>query len=193
MNCAIKIEPLLSGDQQKKDDWLLIQRVLIFSDQQAFAALMRRYQMGVRRVLSRFNRLENVTLDDLLQETFIRAFISISHFNYQAKFSTWLYRIAFNLAVDYSRKKTIDKCDLEFAESVAEYPINNWELQTDLCRAMQSLSEQQKIAVTLCLSEGYSHIEAAQKMGLPLGTVKTHVSRAKKILQREMMHWQFTV
>lgn len=185
MNCAVSVfTPAVQGDME------LIQQVILFSNQQAFAELMLRYQSGVRRVLSRFNRLEGVTLDDLLQETFIKAFLSISHFNYQAKFSTWLYRIAFNLAVDYSRKKTIDKCDLELAENVAEYPVVNWELKTDLQKAMQFLNEQQKTAVYLCLSEGYSHVEAAQKMGVPLGTVKTHVSRAKKILQREMTHWR---
>jgi RNA polymerase sigma factor (sigma-70 family) len=186
MNCVVSVfNPAVQGDME------LIQQVVVFSDQQAFAELMQRHQSGVRRVLSRFNRLEGVTLDDLLQETFIKAFISISHFNYQAKFSTWLYRIAFNLAVDYSRKKTIDKCDLELAESIAENPIVNWELKTDLQKAMQFLNEQQKTAIYLCLSEGYSHVEAARKMGVPLGTVKTHVSRAKKILQQKMIHWQF--
>lgn len=189
MNCALRLQPLLSGDKQKDVEWMLIQRVVFFADQKAFAELTQPYQSGLKRMLTRFKFLDVGAIEDLVQDTFLRVYFSLAGFNAQSRFSTWMYRIAYNLAIDYSRKKVISKCELEFAENVAEYPLMNWELKNDLQIAMNQLTEQQKIAVDLCLSQGYSHLEASKKMGLPLGTVKTHVLRARKILQRELIHW----
>lgn len=190
MNCALKIQPLLSGDRQKDDEWLLIQRAVFFSDQHAFAALMTRYQAGIKRMFTRFKTLDAAIIDDLTQETFLRAHLSLASFNAQARFSTWLYRIAFNLGVDYLRKKRIDTCSIEWiADIEGDEQLHYWELQRDIGLAMDSLSPVQQQAVLLCFTEGYSHSEAADKMQLPLGTIKTHILRAKKLLEKRMKPW----
>jgi RNA polymerase sigma factor (sigma-70 family) len=190
MNCAIQIQPLLSGDPQKDDDWLLIQRVVFFSDHNAFADLMRRYQSGIKRMFTRFKTLDSAIIDDLTQETFIRAHLSLGSFNAQSRFSTWLYRIAFNLGVDYLRKKRIDTCSIEWVDDIpGDEEFIYWELQRDMNLAMKLLSPVQQHVVLLCFNEGYSHSEAAEKMQLPIGTIKTHIMRAKKLLEKRMKPW----
>lgn len=190
MNCALTIPPLLSGDQQKDHDWGLIQRVVFFSDQHAFADLMRRYQAGIKRMMSRFKQLDTASIDDLTQETFLRAYFSLSTFNAQSRFSTWLYRIAFNLVVDQLRKKRLETCSIEWIMDLAgDDELAQWELQRDIKMAMDLLSPVQQQLVILCFAEGYSHTEAADKMQLPLGTVKTHIMRAKKLLEKPMKPW----
>jgi RNA polymerase sigma factor (sigma-70 family) len=193
MNCAIKLQPLLSGNQQKDDEWKLIQRVVFFADQNAFAVLAANYQPGLKRMLTRFKSLDAAIIEDLVQETFLRAYLSLAGFNAQSRFSTWLYRIAYNLAIDHFRKKRIATCSMEYSEElVAKDHLNGWELQRDFALAMKQLSLAQQQAVLLCYAEGYSHSEAADKLQLPLGTVKTHIMRAKKILEKTMKHWMVT-
>ncbi len=190
MNCAIKLQPLLSGNQQKDDEWVLIQRVILFADQQAFANLIYPYQSSLKRMLGRFRSLDAVTIEDLSQETFLRAYLSLAGFNAKSRFSTWLYRIAYNLAIDHFRKKRIQTCSIEHSEYLAgEDNFVGWELQRDLALAMEQLSKTQQQAVLLCYAEGYSHSEAAEKLALPLGTIKTHIMRAKKILEKSMKPW----
>lgn len=189
MNCVFTIPSLLSGDQQKDADWLLIQRVLLFADQKAFSELMINHQAGVRRILSRF-KLDAATVDDLLQEIFLRAYLSLGSYTAKARFSTWLYRIAFNLAVDKLRKKTIDYCSLDELHDIAgDADLDHWEFQRDIGQAMQALNPEQATAVIMCFIQGYSHTEVADKMQMPLGTVKTHIMRAKKILAKQMNPW----
>lgn len=190
MNCAIQLQPLLSGNPQKDEEWLLIQRVVFFADQRAFSELTLAYQPGLKRMLMRFNSLDLSTVEDLLQETFLRAYLSLAGFNAQARFSTWLYRIAYNLAIDHFRKKRIATCSIDHSEDLASADdLSQWELQRDLALAMKELSSAQQQAVLLCYAEGYSHTEAADKLQLPLGTVKTHIMRAKKILEKAMNPW----
>jgi RNA polymerase sigma-70 factor (ECF subfamily) len=190
MNCAIQLQPLLSGNQQKDKEWLLIQRVVFFADQEAFSDLTVAYQSGIKRMLMRFKSLDLATVEDLQQETFLRAYLSLAGFNAQSRFSTWLYRIAYNLAIDHFRKKRIQTCSIEHSEDLTgEDNFIEWELQRDFKLAMTQLSAAQQQAVLLCYAEGYSHSEAAEKLELPLGTVKTHIMRAKKILEKTMKPW----
>lgn len=190
MNCAIQLQPLLSGNHQKDEEWLLIQKVIFFADQKAFADLTRPYQSGIKRMLLRFKSLDLAMAEDLLQETFLRAYLSLASFNAQSRFSTWLYRIAYNLAVDHFRKKRIQICSMEYSDDMlGEDNLSEWELRRDLALAMKQLSLVQQQALLLCYAEGYSHTQAADKLKMPLGTVKTHIMRAKKILGKTMKPW----
>ena len=169
----------------------LVERVLATKDQQAFTRLVLRHQLVVRGLLARCCRRDRHSIDDLVQETFLRAYLSLSSFRREAKFSTWLYRIAFNAVTDKFRRKTINYCDLESVADVASqcrYLIQA-DLRGDLGKAMENISDAQKIAIRLCLEEGYSHADAALAMKVPLGTVKTHVARGKANLQELLAHW----
>lgn len=172
-------------------DNVLVERALTLNDQQAFANLVLRHQLVVRSMLSRCCRRDQHAIDDLVQETFLRAYLSLASFRKEAKFSTWLYRIAFNLVADKFRRKSLDYCDLD---SIQEYSdtckhLSQSDLRDDLAKAMAAISEPQKIAVRLCLEEGYSHADAAVAMNMPLGTVKSHISRGRAQLQQLLEHW----
>ncbi|WP_189418615.1 RNA polymerase sigma factor [Cellvibrio zantedeschiae] len=172
-------------------DAVLVERTLKLNDQQAFARLMLRHQLVVRSLLARCCRNDRHAVDDLVQETFLRAYLSLSSFRSEAKFSTWLYRIAFNLVADKFRRKSLDYCDLDSIQGIADNCklLSQSDLRGDLVKALDKISEQQKIAVRLCLEEGYTHADAAEAMNLPLGTVKSHVSRGRAQLQQLLVHW----
>jgi len=172
-------------------DAVLVERTLAFNDQQAFTHLVLRHQLLVRNLLMRCCRQDRHSVEDLVQETFLRAYLSLANFRREAKFSTWLYRIAFNLVADKFRKKSLDYCNLDEIQSVAGSCklLSQSDLRGDLAKALDNISEQQKIAVRLCLEEGYSHADAAAFMNIPLGTVKSHVSRGRAQLQQLLAHW----
>jgi len=173
-------------------DAVLVERVVEGKDQHAFTQLVMRHQLVVRSVLARSCRRDAHAIDDLVQETFLRAYLSLASFRQEAAFSTWLYRIAFNVVTDKFRRKTLDYCDIESIEELASQckHIQQSELRGDLAKAMNSISEPQKIAIRLCLEEGYTHVDAAQTMNIPLGTVKSHVARARANLQQLLSHWE---
>ncbi len=169
----------------------LVERILAFNDQQAFTHLVLRHQLSVRNLVTRCCFKDRHSVEDVVQETFLRAYLSLANFRREAKFSTWLYRIAFNLVADKFRRKTLDYCDLDSIESIAGNCslLYQSDLRGDLSKAFGNISEQQKIAVRLCLEEGHSHADAAVLMNIPVGTVKSHVSRGRAQLQQLLAHW----
>ena len=177
--------------REVSSDEALVERILVFKDQQAFTRLVLRHQLVVRSVISRYCRKDRFLIDDLVQETFLRAYLSLANFRQESKFSTWLYRIAVNLVADKFRRKSLDYCDLDSIDCIAASCrlLNQSDLRADLAKALSHISEQQKIAVRLCLQEGYTHIDAAAEMKIPLGTVKSHVSRGRAQLQQLLAHW----
>ena len=129
--------------------------------------------------------------EDLRQEILLNAWKGSKSFRGEAKFSTWLYRIAFNIVADKFRRKSVDYCDLESIEDLADNckHLYQSDLRTDITKAMSSISDAQKVAIRLCLEEGYTHADAATEMNMPLGTVKSHVARGKANLQELLAHW----
>ena len=91
----------------------LILAVLERDDRSAFAELVRRHQSQVRTVLRRLTRGDTALADDLAQETFVLAWRNLRHFRFEARFSTWLYRIAFNAWQSEARKKHEVLLDLD--------------------------------------------------------------------------------
>ena len=83
----------------------LVARVLVDDDHHAFAELVRNHQSAVRGLLRQLTRSDLALADDLAQETFLRAYKNIRSFRGEAKFSTWLYRIAYNCFREDARKR----------------------------------------------------------------------------------------
>lgn len=173
-------------------DQTLIARVQASGDQHAFSQLVRKYQSQVRSWARRLCNGDHHLADDLSQEAFIKAYMALPAFRGDAKFSVWLYRIVFNVAASKWRKKKLDWCNIDDQpEAVAqECELQQFAATEDITRAMLALSEPQRIAVQLCFEEGFSHDEAAQVMGVPLGTLKTHVNRAKAKLKLALASWE---
>ena len=168
----------------------LILAVLEREDRRAFGVLVERHQSQVRTVLRRMTRGDVALADDLAQEVFVLAWRNLGKFRFEAKFSTWLYRIAFNTWQSEARKKhevlldTDESSPVESLEMATEMP--DVVARVDLERAMAVLSDGERAAITACFYADLSHEEAAEALGLPLGTVKTHILRARAKLKARL-------
>ncbi|MES2672779.1 MAG: sigma-70 family RNA polymerase sigma factor [Pseudomonadota bacterium] len=172
-------------------DQELITRIVATKDQHAFAQLVLRYQSSLRNWARRLCDGDIHLADDLAQETFMKAYGAIAAFRAEAKFSTWLYRIAFNIAANRWRTKKIAWCALDDNEDIAAEicELKQFDAKKDVNAAMQQLSAAQQMAIRLCYEDGFSHEEAASIMSVPLGTLKTHVARGKQKLQILLVAW----
>jgi len=167
----------------------LIARVLSREDHNAFGELVRRYQSPVRAFLTRMTRGDTHLADDLAQETFLKAWWKLYTYRGGARFSTWLFGIAFNEFRMVSRRqaelawKEADESPLEPEEPAA---TRDRHLHLDLTEALKLLNSNERAAVVLCCQNGLSHEEAAQVLDCPLGTVKTNILRGKEKLRRRL-------
>lgn len=146
--------------------------------QAAFGRLVERHQRGLRVFL---RRAAGAEADDVAQEAFVTAWSSLARLRADEGFRPWLYGIAWRKALTHSRSA---------ARSARR--AHDWTLERDgegsglaaedrmaLESAMAALAPDQRAAVTLCLADGWSHGEAADALGLPLGTIKSHVARGR--------------
>lgn len=155
----------------------------------AFAELVRRHQGRVRGLLLRLTK-DRALADDLAQEVFIRAFRALVGFEGRSAFGTWLYRIAYNIYLN-NRTRVRRFCELpdDYAhvaapESSLSAPRSD--LRRDLSAAIEALPERYRAVVVLYYLEEVTYPEIADILAVPLGTVKTHLHRAKRML-REIM------
>lgn len=170
------------------EDSDLIARVLADDDRHAFAELVRRHQSSLRAFLRQLTRGDRALADDLAQETLLEAYRSLGRFRGASAFSSWLLGIAYNRFRQYGRKRREEPmADLPEAteEALAEAAVaeQTSDLGVDLPRALAELRPEERTALQLCYSEGLSHEQAASLMECPLGTLKTHVLRAKQRLR----------
>jgi len=175
-------------------DAQLIARVLVQDDRHAFGELVRRHQSAVRSALRRLTGGNHALADDLAQETFLLAYRNLRSFRQEAKFSTWLYRIAYNAFLADARKMKelplTEPGEDEFEPEDNAGPLaRTAALNVDLERAMAALSEPERAAIVQCYHNDLSHEEAAYVLGCPVGTVKTHILRAKQKLKARLSGW----
>jgi RNA polymerase sigma-70 factor (ECF subfamily) len=183
-------------------DAQLITRCLVGDDRHAFAELVRRHQSAARACLRKLTAGNQALADDLAQETFVLAWRNLRQFRQEAKFSTWLYRIATNCWLAHARKRTetlasdLDPgpgdegreiMDMTAAAGDGERASS---LKLDLTRAMSALTEAERAAIVQCYHNDLSHEEAAYVLNCPVGTVKTHVFRAKQKLKVALHAWR---
>ena len=168
----------------------LVARVLVDDDQHAFGELVRRHQSSVRGLLRQLTRTDVDLADDLAQQAFLRAYKNIRSFRGEARFSTWLYRIAYNcFREDARRRKELVGIDEEQLQTQHDPQVANPALRHDLMRALNLLPLNERSAVLLCCQNGLSHDEAARVLDIPLGTVKTNVLRGREKLKRMLADW----
>jgi RNA polymerase sigma-70 factor (ECF subfamily) len=168
----------------------LVARVLLEDDHHAFAELVRNHQSAVRGLLRQLTRSDLALADDLAQEAFLRAYKNIRSFRGEAKFSTWLYRIAYNCFREEARKrKEIVGIDESYLETEQDPQTVDPALRHDLMQALQLLPLHERSAIVLCCQNGLSHDEAARVLDIPLGTVKTNVLRGREKLKKILAAW----
>jgi len=138
---------------------------------------------------------------DVCQDTFLRAFRALPGFKGQAKFSSWLYRIALNLCRDWVRRQrrtpivpapdgvelTELRANVQESEPIEDV-LSRQQLSREVARAMRTLTADQRAAVILKEYHGLTFQEIADLLGCPLSTVKTRLYQGLSILRRELEH-----
>ena len=183
-------------------DGQLIARCIVGDDRHAFAELVKRHQSALRACLRKLTTGNHALADDLAQETFVLAWRNLKSFRQEARFSTWLYRIATNCWLAQARKRQEellgdrddavvddDSDALDDGRAATHDHASTTTMKIDLERAMATLSEAERAAIVQCYHNDLSHEEAAYVLGCPVGTVKTHVLRGKQKLKRALAAW----
>lgn len=170
-------------------DLALATRARVDGDRRAFEQLVRRHQGMVRAQLRRLLQGEHSLADDLAQETFLLAWRKLDQFRGDARFSTWLYRIAYTCFLQARRQPSHVQASDEDGLPEQPAPRQRLDLQVDIERCMQRLSEAEQAVLLHCVQLGLSHEEAAYVLAMPLGTVKTHALRGKAKLRICLAAW----
>lgn len=162
-------------------DISLIAQVVAFGNKRAFDKLVCKYQSPLRRFFLNLTCGDTALSDDLAQDTFIKAYTSLSSFKNLSGFSTWLFRIGYNQFYDYLRSQK-EKTDLETVQVDAEYHVEQVSLSSkmDVYSALRTLKEAERTCITLFYMEDMSMDKIADVTGYPLGTVKSHLSRGRE-------------
>lgn len=172
-------------------DAALIARVLLLEDRHAFGELVRRHQSAVRAHLRKLTNGNAALADDLSQDTFIQAYRNLKSFRGEAKFSTWLYRIAYNTFISDARRiRELALSEERAVEDEPDEPRDQPDLRMDLERAMRCLTDAERAAIVQCYHNDLTHEEAAYVLGIPLGTVKTNILKAKEKMRSQLNAWQ---
>ena len=149
-------------------------------DHKAFEMLVRRRQGPLRQLMRRICR-DHALADDLAQQAFLQAWLGLSSLREPAAFGGWLRKLAVNCALQQLRKRG-EWTDAEAGADLVA-PTGDPGAAVDIERLLHRLSAPERLCVVMCHSEGYSHGEVASLTGLPLGTVKSHVSRGSRRLR----------
>lgn len=186
-------------DYKKLTDTELV-KLAIKKDELAYVELMNRYKRKVESIVLRIVRQKS-EVDDLVQEIFTKAFISISKFKSEFSFSTWLYKIATNHCIDFVRRKKLSTYSLdeeyELEEDSIQRDIPDWSKLPDhelfqkqrneiIHEAINSLPEHYRKVIIMRHFEDKSYEEIAKELKLPIGTVKVHIFRARELLYKKL-------
>ena len=163
-------------------------------DPRAFAQLVNLHQGRVRAVLRKLTHGQHALADELAQDCFLNAWQSLPSFRAEARFSTWLHRIAYLEFLQHQRRvrrDAVDHANSDSIEPVGMYAPDQ-ALRLDVEKALAMLSPMECAAIVHCYHADLSHAEAAQVLGLPLGTLKSHVLRGREKLRHLLSAWQPT-
>lgn len=165
-------------------------------DVNAFEELIAGHQKRVYNIVYRFfNNPEDAM--DISQEVFIKVYTSLKNFKENSSFSTWLYRIAVNTCIDFSRKKEIDTLPIKeelagieqktiSSPDLPEKVLEDKELKSVLEEAIKSLPESQKTCIILRDIQGFSYVEISEILSCSLGTIKSRINRGRQALREKL-------
>jgi RNA polymerase sigma-70 factor (ECF subfamily) len=172
----------------------------------AFRELVRRYERPVFSLIFRMVR-DSATAEDLSQDAFIKILNNIDKYRPEFKFSSWLFKIAHNIAIDFLRRRQLDTISIDgspHAATAAEAEASAFdidaggenaldamaakELGSAIERAIGALRPEYRACIMLRHVEGRSYEEIAATLDLPLGTVKTYIHRARSQLREALEH-----
>ena len=167
------------------NETLLVSRAALLGDRKAFSQLVEVYQSPIRRFFFNLTGGDEELSKDLAQDTFLKSWLHIDSFRAAAKFSTWLYRIAYNIYFDYVREsKSAVNMDVELLYDKIEAETSGSDYRLDFERALQMLKEDERTAMLLFYMEDQSIATISKIMNCPAGTVKSHLHRGKEKLSK---------
>ena len=175
-------------------------------EEAAYRELVRRYERPVFSLIYRMVRNRELA-EDLSQETFIKVLNALASYRPEYKFSSWVFKIANNAAIDHLRRRELDTLSLEGsphadtaekieatalqigekAESALD-AVANKELGGEIERAIAKLRPEYRTCILLRHVDGRPYEEIAEILNLPLGTVKTYIHRARNELRIALAH-----
>jgi RNA polymerase sigma-70 factor (ECF subfamily) len=170
------------------DDGMILEQILA-GQKELYSLLVKRYEQAVYGMgISFFRNAEDAS--DFAQDVFLKAYRSLAHFEGRSRFSTWLYRIAYNTAVNsVTRKKdyqSLAEEDLIPDRDTPERNVLRDVLQETVKEAIKELPDRYRICVDLFFFYDRSYQEIEAITGYPVNTIKSHVFRAKKILKEKL-------
>ncbi len=189
-----------SNEQMKKTPYteprLLISRIK-GGDKQAFQTLVEEYQRLVAHIV--FRLVSNASdREDLCQDVFVKVYQHLEGFRFESKFSTWIARIAYNVTLNYLQKKKVplfddhtpDEVSIEEVSGGAQRP-DDWTEAKDrtqvLMTELENLDVHYRTIITLYHLDQMSYSEISEIMGIPEGTVKSYLFRARQQLKKRLM------
>lgn len=190
------------ADKAPDSDAQLVERT-VAGDQKAFELLVIKYQRRIQRLIGRMVRDVDL-VEDIAQDTFIRAYRALAQFRGEAQFYTWLYRIAINTAkkalMDLKRNPTVSENAYKSDDDDETSPVENEltssetpdavlaskEIAQIINAAMEALPEELREAITLREIEGLSYEEISVAMSCPVGTVRSRIFRAREAISAKV-------
>ena len=190
------------ADKPLDTDAMLVERT-VAGDQKAYELLVIKYQRRIQRLIGRMVRDVDL-VEDIAQETFIRAYRALAQFRGDAQFYTWLYRIAVNTAkkalMELKRDPTVSENSFKSADDDETSPLDNEltssetpeallaskEIAMMVNAAMEALPEELRQAITLREIDGLSYEEIAEAMSSPIGTVRSRIFRAREAISEKV-------
>jgi len=182
-----------------ENDKALIESAL-GGDQGAYKKLMDRHQRAIFHIVFKIVR-DKETSADLVQETFMKAFASLQSYRAEYKFSTWLYRIGANCAIDHLRKQRIRTLSLDAPTETSDGQIEievpdeshnperdllNNERRVSIDDAIDSLPQKYRLVIVYRHKDNKSYEEIAEALDIPIGTVKARIFRARELLKKKL-------
>jgi len=175
-------------------------------DERAAREILVRFERPVFSLIHRMVR-DRELAEDLAQETFVRTLNNLKRYDPSYKFSSWLFKIGYNLTIDHLRKKELAVVSIQGAPDAVtadqqaataitlmtrdERPdelLEARQLGSEIDAAIGALRPEYQTAILLRHVEGYSYDEIAEIMDVPLGTVKTYIHRARNELKSALVH-----
>lgn len=187
------------ASQSSLQDDTLVKKA-IDGEEQAYKQLVEKYERALHFHILKMIK-DTSKVEDLVQESFVKAFESLHSYNTNYAFSTWLYRIATNHTIDHLRKKklktlSIDepvdtpegglKVQLPDEKAQADRNIIRKQRQQMVGQAIENLPDKYRDVIKLRHMEEKSYQEISEVLTLPLGTVKAHIFRARELLYKAL-------
>jgi len=178
------------------DDELI--RKALAGDQRAYTELVERYRGALFHIVVRMVRRPEEA-EDLVQEAFIKAFGALQTYRFEYRFSTWLYKIAANCAIDFLRRRKIEALSLDrpvaTADGEVKVELADWTFNPEetfhrhrqrvtIAEAIEALPTKYKEVIVMRHQRDMPYSEIAQMLGVPVGTVKARIFRARELLKK---------